>query len=84
MADIRGTIERASPKFEKMTRPEKFGGNGWKVACLFLAMIAFLALADFVVIQPGKIAVFWDAMMGGVVVIGGGTTLLTIFRMFKK
>ncbi len=81
---IRGTMERAAPKLEKLTRPESFGGQGWKVACGFLALIAFMGLADFIVIQPGKIAVFWDALMGGVVLLGGGTTLLTLVRMFKK
>ena len=81
---IRGTMEKASPKFEKLTRPERFGGSGWKVACGFLALIAFMGLADFVVIQPGKIAAFWDALIVGVGVLGGGTTLLTLVRMWKK
>ena len=81
---IRGTMERASPKLEKLTRPEKYGGQGIKVLCAVLAVTTVLFAVDALVINEANIAKIYDAFFRLWGLIGGVTGLVILVRLFKK
>lgn len=65
---------------DRCTRPERSGGNGWKVAVGFLAAWAFMGLTDVMVIDHEHVTEVYDAVLVVLGAVGGISGVVTIVR----
>ena len=81
---IRREMESKLPVVEKMTRPENYGGHGYKtILIVILGVVAFLGLTDVVNVDNAAARTVFSGFKAVWLTVGGIAGGIAIVRIFK-